>query len=98
MDREIDLKLLELETLFDISVAISSLLDVDELGEEILWRSVGILNASKGMILVSKKNSPILEVNNEFNWGELDTLISKKLGIFKKSMIVFLCTHIKYLT
>ncbi len=82
--QQLNLKLLELETLFDISVAISSLLDVDELGEEILWRSVGILNASKGMILVSKKNSPILEVNNEFNWGELDTLISKKLGIFKK--------------
>ena len=43
---ELNLKLLELETLFDISVAISSVLDVDELGEEVLWRSVGILNAS----------------------------------------------------
>ena len=50
---ELNLKLLELETLFDISVAISSVLDVDELGEEVLWRSVGILNASK-VIKISK--------------------------------------------
>ena len=47
---QINLKLLELETLFDISVAISSVLDIDELGEDVLWRAVGILNASKGMI------------------------------------------------
>lgn len=82
--KQLNLKLLELETLFDISVAISSVLDVDELGEEILWRSVGILNASKGMMLTPKENSPILESNNEFNWGENTALISKKLGVFKQ--------------
>ncbi len=81
---QLNLKLLELETLFDISLAISSVLDVDELGEEILWRSVGILNASKGMMLVPKENSPILETNNEFNWGDTSSLISKKLGVFKQ--------------
>jgi len=81
---QLNLKLLELETLFDISVAISSVLNVDELGEEILWRAVGILNASKGMMLVPKKNGPIMEVANEFNWGESNVLISKKLGIFKQ--------------
>lgn len=81
---QLNLKLLELETLFDISVAISSVLNVDELGEEILWRAVGILNASKGMMLVPKENSPILEMANEFNWGESSVLISKKLGIFKQ--------------
>jgi len=80
----LNLKLLELETLFDISVAISSVLDVDELGEEILWRSVGILNASKGMMLMPKENSPILEPNSSFNWEDSDALISKKLTIFKK--------------
>jgi PAS domain S-box-containing protein len=82
--RQLNLKLLELETLFDISVAISSVLDVDELGEEILWRSVGILNASKGMMLMPKENSPILEPNSSFNWEDTDVLISKKLNIFKK--------------
>ncbi|HIC36156.1 MAG TPA: PAS domain-containing protein, partial [Candidatus Marinimicrobia bacterium] len=81
---QLNLKLLELETLFDISVAISSVLDVDELGEEILWRSVGILNASKGMMLVPKENSPILEPNSSFNWEDMDALISKKLAVFKK--------------
>ena len=82
--KQLNLKLLELETLFDISVAISSVLDVDELGEEILWRSVGILNASKGMMLMPKENSPILEPNSSFNWEGSDALISKKLTIFKK--------------
>ena len=82
--KQLNLKLLELETLFDISVAISSVLDVDELGEEILWRSVGILNASKGMMLMPKENSPILEPNSSFNWEHTDVLISKKLTIFKK--------------
>ena len=82
--KQLNLKLLELETLFDISVAISSVLDIDELGEEILWRSVGILNASKGMMLMPKENSPILEPNSSFNWEDTDALISKKLTIFKK--------------
>ncbi|MEO2043177.1 MAG: adenylate/guanylate cyclase domain-containing protein, partial [Nitrospinaceae bacterium] len=82
--KQLNLKLLELETLFDISVAISSVLDVDELGEEILWRSVGVLNASKGMMLMPKENSPILEPNSSFNWEDTDVLISKKLTIFKK--------------
>ena len=53
---ELNMKLLELETLFDISVAISSVLD-DDLGNEILWRSVGILNASKGIIFLKRFKS-----------------------------------------
>ena len=81
---QLNVKLLELETLFDISIAISSVLNMEQLGEEILWRSVGILNASRGMMLIQRKNSPILRVTNEFNWGETSKLISKKLGIFKK--------------
>ncbi|MDC0630967.1 hypothetical protein OAP42_02595, partial [Candidatus Marinimicrobia bacterium] len=68
--REISLKLLELETLFDISVAISSVLNVDELSEDVLWRSVGILNASKGMLLIQKKDNLILEPISTFNWDE----------------------------
>ena len=81
---ELNLKLLELETLFDISVAISSVLDVDELGEEVLWRSVGILNASKGLMLVQKESSPILEPGANFNWGGDMPLLSKKLATFKQ--------------
>ena len=80
----LSLKLLELETLFDISLAISSVLDVKELSEEILWRSVGILNASKGIILIPKKDSPILETASTFNWDEKTPLLSKNLKTFKK--------------
>mgnify|MGYP003322215056 FL=1 len=67
---EINLKLLQLETLFDISVAISSVLDVEELCEDVLWRSVGILNASKGVILLQSEGSPILNPLANFNWVE----------------------------
>jgi len=81
---EINLKLLELETLFDISVAISSVLDTEELGEDVLWRAVGILNASKGMMLLQKKTNPILERSATFNWDEKTSLLSKKLEVFKK--------------
>ena len=79
---ELNMKLLELETLFDISVAISSVLD-DDLGNEILWRSVGILNASKGIIFLKNDSSPILQPHVNFNW-EIDfPLISQNLAIFK---------------
>ena len=81
--REINLKLLELETLFDISVAISSVLNIKDLSEDVLWRSVGILNASKGMLLIQNKDSPILEPISTFNWDEEKNLVSKKLKIFK---------------
>jgi len=81
---EINLKLLELETLFDISIAISSVLDIEELGEDVLWRSVGILNASKGIILLQNDESPILNPSANFNWTKETPLLSKKLSVFKK--------------
>ena len=80
---EINLKLLELETLFDISVAISSVLDVGELCDEVLWRSVGILNASKGVVLLVSGESPILNPVVNFNWEKDIPLLSKKLTAFK---------------
>ena len=83
-ENDLNLKLLELETLFDISLAISSVLDVNKLSEEILWRSVGILNASKGMMLVPEKNSPILKPSSSFNWDEKSFLLSQKLNIIKQ--------------
>ena len=83
-ENDLNLKLLELETLFDISLAISSVLDVNELSEEILWRSVGILNASKGMMLIQEKNSPILKPSSSFNWDETSFLLSQKLDIIKQ--------------
>ena len=81
---ELNLKLLELEALFDISLAISSVLNESELREEILWRSVGVLNVSKGMIILENENSPILEIKTSFNWNVEDVLLSKTLKIFKE--------------
>ena len=83
-ENDLNLKLLELETLFDISLAISSVLDINELSEEILWRSVGILNASKGIMLIPNKNSPILKPTASFNWDEKSFLLSSKLEVFKQ--------------
>ena len=57
---------------------------MDELGEEVLWRSVGILNASKGLMLVQKESSPILEPGANFNWGGEMPLLSKNLATFKQ--------------
>ena len=70
-------------TLFDISVAISSVLDTEELGNEVLWRSVGILNASKGIMFLKNDSSPILHPHVNFNWENDFPLISKNLAIFK---------------
>jgi len=81
---ELNLKLLELETLFDISVAISSVLDIDQLAEDVLWRSVGILNASRGVILLKREGSPILYPSSNFNWDENLPLLSTKLKIFRE--------------
>ena len=83
-EKEVKLKLLELETLFDISLAISSVLDIKDLTEEVLWRSVGILNASKGMLLFKNNHNPILKPIATFNWDDEKTLLSKNLKVFKE--------------
>ena len=82
--KELNIKLLELETLFDIGVAISSVLDINDLSHEVLLRAVGILNASKGMFVLNNENSPILEILSMFNWGEKDFLLSNKIDVFKQ--------------
>ena len=64
---ELRLKVLELQTLFDISLSLNSVLDIDELSSEVLIRSVSTLNASSGFILKTQKNSPILSVLSSFN-------------------------------
>ena len=82
--QELNIKLLELETLFDIGVAISSVLDIDELAHDVLLRAVGILNASKGMFLLQNDKSPILDMLSIFNWGENKFLLSKNIDVFKQ--------------
>ena len=83
---ELRLKVLELQTLFDISLSLNSVLDIDELSSEVLIRSVSTLNASSGFILKTQKNSPILSVLSSFNADEeklKDAMFSKSSVPFK---------------
>ena len=82
--KELNIKLLELETLFDIGVAISSVLNVDELAEDVLFRAIGVLNASKGMFIRQNDQSPILDILSMFNWGDSKFLLSKKIDVLNK--------------
>ena len=82
---ELRLKVLELQTLFDISLSLNSVLDIKELSTEVLIRSVSTLNASSGFILKTQKNSPMLSVLSSFNMN--DDLV--KGAIFSKSSIPF---------
>lgn len=85
---ELRLKILELQTLFDISLSLNSVLNINDLAEEVLIRSVSTLNASSGFILKTKKNSPILSVLSAFNIDErtLDTAMFSKSSIPFKSI------------
>ena len=47
---ELRLKVLELQTLFDISLSLNSVLDIEELSSEVLIRSVSTLNALLSLI------------------------------------------------
>ena len=85
---DLNLKLLELETLFDISLAVNSVLDVDELNMEILIRSVGILNASAGAVFFTDKFTPFLKLSSEFN---LDQESLKKVVISKNHELLKPC-------
>lgn len=83
---DLNLKLLELETLFDISLAVNSVLDVDELNMEILIRSVGILNASAGAVFFTDKYTPFLKLSTEFNLDReslTKVIISKNHDVLK---------------
>ncbi len=81
---ELNIKLLELETLFDIGIAISSVLDINDLAQEVLLRAIGVLNASKGMFLYINQNSPILDILSIFNWAEENFLLSNKIDVFNQ--------------
>ena len=53
MSFETRLKILDLETLQDVGVAIASILDLDQLTRELLLRAVSVLNVNKAMVLLS---------------------------------------------
>ena len=65
-------------------MAISSVLDIDELAHDVLLRAVGILYASKGMFVLQNEKSPISDILSMFNWGEEKFLLSKNIDVFKQ--------------
>lgn len=50
---QLNRKLLELETLYDLGIAIGSILDVSELAEQILINAVGLTDASAGFLALT---------------------------------------------
>jgi len=62
---ELNHKILQLETLYDVGIRISSLLKVEELTEEILLRSVSLLDANRGaLFLIDWKNETLRLVSS----------------------------------
>ncbi|MBI4531674.1 MAG: hypothetical protein HY709_09125, partial [Candidatus Latescibacteria bacterium] len=50
-------KVLQLETLYDVGTAITSVLDISELVDEILIRLVGILDAQSGFLMLKDETT-----------------------------------------
>lgn len=61
-NKALDLKVLELETLQDVSAAIVSVLDIDTLTEEVLQRSVSILDSKSGALMLTDRQSLVVNV------------------------------------
>ena len=50
---QLNRKLVELETLYDLGIAMGSIMDVTELSEHILFNAVGLIDASAGLLALS---------------------------------------------
>lgn len=85
---EIQLKyrLLELESLYDIGLSIASTLDLDELTEAILMRTVSLLNARRAALYLKdddrfKLHRSFGEVRAQFFDSEMDAELARKLVV-----------------
>ena len=57
---------------------------MNELAEDVLFRAIGVLNASRGMFIRQNDQSPILDILSMFNWGDSRFLLSKKIDVLNK--------------
>jgi sigma-B regulation protein RsbU (phosphoserine phosphatase) len=62
---ELNYKILELENLYDLGLAISSLMDFNKLANEILMRAISLLDANLGALFVKKEDGSI-EIASKF--------------------------------
>ena len=67
---ELNHKILQLETLYDMGIRISSLLKVEELSEEILLRSVSLLDANRGALFLIDRKDETLKLVSSFGIAE----------------------------
>ncbi len=77
-------KLWELEALYDIGLSIASTLDLDQLADEILTRSVSLLNARRAALYLRdgeqfRLHSSFGDVRSLFFGDDIDTEITKRL-------------------
>jgi sigma-B regulation protein RsbU (phosphoserine phosphatase) len=75
-DFQLKYRLWELESLYDIGLSVASTLDLDELSEEILVRSISLLNARRAALYLKKKDRFALhrsfgDVRGQFFGGEI---------------------------
>lgn len=75
---QLNRKLLELETLYDLGIAIGSIMEVEELSEQILINSVGLTDASSGFLALRSEEG--LELAASINLPEED---AKQLESFE---------------
>lgn len=83
-DFHLKLRLWELESLYDIGLSVASTLDLDELSEEILIRTISLLNARRAALYLRKKDRFALhrafgEVRGSFLGDELDAATLSEL-------------------
>jgi len=80
-DFQLKYRLWELESLYDIGLSIASTLNLDELAEEILTRTVSLLNARRAALFLRKDGRFTLhrafgKVNEDWSDSELEELAS----------------------
>ncbi|HXI13874.1 MAG TPA: SpoIIE family protein phosphatase [Thermoanaerobaculia bacterium] len=83
-DFQLKFRLLELEALYDIGLSIASTLDLDQLADEILVRTISLLNARRAALFLRKEGRFVLhssfgDVRSHFLDEELDASASRRL-------------------
>lgn len=80
---ELNHKILELETLYDLGLAISSLMNFNELADEILMRAISLLDANLGALFI-KKDDESVEIVSKFGAKAAN---EKELKAIEKSIV-----------
>ena len=80
---ELNHKILELETLYDLGLAISSLMEFNKLADEILMRAISLLDANLGALFIKKEDGSV-EIVSKFGAKMAD---KKELKAIEKSIV-----------